>query len=723
LALVVDAGNAYVQRRRIQNAMDAGAQAGAIAFAQNKTIGNITAAVQQYGQANGATISSNNIYFVVENTSGNNLVYKLGGNPYPIGNWGSGNTPPTKLPADSSGLPVVGIQVEGSNNFPTYFAGVLGIKQMPVSAAAASFAKCGACRSSDLFPIIMSASKFVQDGVHTEQTDPQNSTYVLWENNQIQAGSFGYVFWTSDNSNTTPLIANMNNTNNSGTWAVGDWVNGNSSITAYSDSNVRAALASRINGTLSQYVTIPVYDSVTGTGTTTKYHIKGFARFKLTCYRFSSSLTAGSCTYLNPGANDKYIEGKLQQWIDPQADGGCDNYGVCTVKVRPPVTNTRALVGSVKINKLSFRDLPPQTSHVSVDVANVLDLSSSMGWAFNGGSSPANERISAARTALTTFNNTMKTNMTNNPTWRDQLALITFPYRTTGTSYNVACPNTNTSQNPSVNFYQTGEVKHALGGTTTWINTINTTISGLGATNNTPTAGAIKKARETLLATSRPNNIPVMIIASDGRANVRVDSGKYSGNNADFLACNDPALADMTNEATISKGSGIVIFVVGIGSEWANTDVATHFKATASVDTDVTKPHYLPAPTAAQMAAVYAGIADRVENIGGEACRVIQTEAFGPGATITVKNIATGALFSTTTTSSGEFVFADIPEGTYEFQATSVYLSPFNYNKYTLGVGGIPLTALPRVTVGTGSGTYRADLFLSIDPSTTPSCQ
>jgi Flp pilus assembly protein TadG len=46
LALVVDAGNAYVQRRKVQNAMDAGSRAGALAWASDQNNAQVDGAIR-----------------------------------------------------------------------------------------------------------------------------------------------------------------------------------------------------------------------------------------------------------------------------------------------------------------------------------------------------------------------------------------------------------------------------------------------------------------------------------------------------------------------------------------------------------------------------------------------------------------------------------------------------------------------------------------------------
>src|SRR5581483_2006967 len=144
MALVVDAGNAYAERRKMQNAVDAGAQAGAVMMGLNKKIGNngtpdtINYAIRDYVQRNGVDPNRVKWYFVTQNSSGVRSVDYAHDNVYWTTNF-SNSYAPDCLPSGtkplcSGGDPVVGVQVEGNKQFATYFARVIGWQQMQVGA-------------------------------------------------------------------------------------------------------------------------------------------------------------------------------------------------------------------------------------------------------------------------------------------------------------------------------------------------------------------------------------------------------------------------------------------------------------------------------------------------------------------------------------------------------------------------------------------------------------
>jgi hypothetical protein len=137
LALVIDVGNAYAQRRFVQNGADAAAVAAARLLANNLDTGtadaSVVAVVNQYLGANGggtfvpsAGLTADEGAWYV--TQGGTRIRAVG----------SGVTIPV---APSNGFPqlagqsVAGVEVVGRKQFGTFFAGMLGYKQMTVRAA------------------------------------------------------------------------------------------------------------------------------------------------------------------------------------------------------------------------------------------------------------------------------------------------------------------------------------------------------------------------------------------------------------------------------------------------------------------------------------------------------------------------------------------------------------------------------------------------------------
>ncbi|MBI5033919.1 MAG: hypothetical protein HZB51_25650 [Chloroflexi bacterium] len=730
MAMVVDAGNAYVQRRQTQNAIDAASQAGTIALAKalrdsSVHYGDIDSAVRAYAGANGLDKTKIKVYFVGQDAAGNKVII-----PNPVASYGNTSVNKT-INYNGTVYTLVGVQAEGTKNFPTFFAGLIGFKDMDVAANGASYARCGACSGNGLFPIVVAAGLFdnLPAPPPTEQSN-KSYYYTIWENKKnmagVSAGNFGYIQWPGNQPSATTLAYNMDNAENyvSGIWQVGDSVSGDPGISA--GTAVMDALARRVSGPLSSFVTLPVYDTFSDSGNNRTYRIKGFARFRLTCYHFSNSAggSGGSCQG-SYGPGDKFIQAQLQAWIDPQANGGCTDFGVCTVKTNTPVTQTaRSLIGSVKINQLTRTNTTATSVHVPVDAILVLDLSPSMDWDFDGKSTSdvSKKKITAARAALKIFNTNFYNMKKTNPTYTDQLGLVSFPLQTTGSQYTSDCKQ-------KLNLYQTGKLEYDLNGSLASITNISNTVATKGLpAGNTPTAGAIKVARQYLLgANHKAGHLPVMIIATDGRANVRGDSMRFNGYNIDFDSCNNLALSDATNEAMIAKSDNnhdgqpdTIVFVIASGSEYVNNPtVSSFFKAMATQDTDPSLPHFIPAGNKTDLENAFKSISTRIEHIGSESCKIIQSEAFANGFNLTATNQNSGRTYQVTTTSTGEFVIPNIDPGTYVFSTGGKVIDGLNYNVFTLGIGGAD-GSYP-ITVGDNSGQYRTDLFLRA--GTQVSCQ
>jgi len=718
LALVVDAGNAYVQRRQIQNAMDSGAQAGALAFAQGKNSDQINAAIVKFVSANGVNPSDVLAYYVVQDASRNNLVAR----DNTIASY-LGETRTTINYGGATPLPIVGVQVEGNKIFPTYFAGVVGVKQMPAGGASAAYAAGGACTGSGLFPIAIDTRTFpidVDTGVKTVryEEDYPTQTYTLYQRTSDAAvfgssSNFGWVAWRGATSLTDASVASdMNNTESgvSGKWTVSETLKADTRVTA--GTNIQAALASRVSGSKPSVVVVPVYDQFAGSSSSgnANYRIIGFARLHIISYTFT--------------ATDKYIVAKFQRWVDPVAEGGCTNFGVGSVKVRPPISTQRALVGSIKLQKLTLTQTTATTAHVPVDVVNVIDISGSMGDQWGGGNTTT--KLTSAKNALKSFNSNLR------PDLGDKAALVTYP---TTTAYspdvNDGSYSYNCESGGSTSSHYWGRVRSGLVSspniTGTGSSSIRTMIDGLSASGYTPIAGGLKRGRETVLGSGRnPNAVAVIIFASDGMTNVRLN-GHITGYDGRGTAptCNQPAEQDALDQANIAKGDtnpadykpDTLIFTIAIGTDFN----PALLQAIATPATDPAKPYYFRATDAATMATIYQQISQRVQQIGTETCQIITSEAFASGALVTVR-YPNGTTRTVTTTSNGEFVLtgADLVDGTYTIVSASVTINGITYNVFTDGLGGPALGSSPTVTVGIASGTYRTDLFLKT--GTTPSC-
>ena len=321
-AVVVDSGNDYVQRRQLQNSMDAGSAAGALKVGlAGSTNGDVADAVTSFVTANGTDPTLVTAYYTVQDNSGNVIVVRSGA----VATYGRSNPVPTTLSVNGSSYPVVGVQVEGSRTFNTYFAGVVGVPQLTVPGSSAAYVNKGVCASSGLFPLTLNNTTF-SGGPHYEQTDPAY-TYQIFEKNggqQNAPGNFGWLTWNNDPSNTT-LGYNIQNTihNASGSWVVGANIPGSTGVMG--SSSTRTDTQWYIDTRTP--VLIPIFDTTSGNGANTTYHIVGFAKFRL--------------TMIDTTGNPKSITGKFQSYESGTDGGGCTNFGGAAVKNRPPIDTSR----------------------------------------------------------------------------------------------------------------------------------------------------------------------------------------------------------------------------------------------------------------------------------------------------------------------------------------------------------------------------------------------
>lgn len=284
--LVLDGGNLYAQRRRMQNAADAGSLAGTRGLAEGFTDAQIYAAIQDYTiTRNGATS------FTAQYQTYN------GPDCVSIGAVGTGSIPPN---ADC-------VLVDATNGFTTTGAIVLGQQSVSVSANAA-LVYGSVIETGDLWPMAVKWNNFQHGQI-----------YQLW-GDVTGPGGFGWLDWTGPPVGTPELADNILNPSNSGEWEVGDLVPSGPGVKA----------AHQIDSALNyweakpeeeRHVTIIVYDYTQGSGSNLRYHIVAFAEFIPTGHNFSGS--------------DKWVQGKFIQWVsrtgDTNAGDNCP-YGFCGLK-------------------------------------------------------------------------------------------------------------------------------------------------------------------------------------------------------------------------------------------------------------------------------------------------------------------------------------------------------------------------------------------------------
>jgi len=267
-ALVVDGGNAYVQRRRVQNAADAGAVAGARELALGGTDEQIYARVEEYTCVrNGATSFE--------------AVYIPGGEPV-----GGG-----AVPSDASG-----IRVGAVITFPTFFADAIGIAELTVRAQATS--QYGPARAvGALLPMAVNWRDDFEFGEEYE-------LIADW----LGPGGFGWLNWTND------LYTDICHPENSGIKRVDDWVD---SYPGWSIGQAKQALDDcwMWKPEEERHVTVIVYDYTEGSGSNLRYHVAGFAEFLITGYRFTGE--------------DKWVKGKFVEVVEAGVvNPGGPAYGV-----------------------------------------------------------------------------------------------------------------------------------------------------------------------------------------------------------------------------------------------------------------------------------------------------------------------------------------------------------------------------------------------------------
>lgn len=702
LALVVDAGNAYVQRRKVQNAMDAGSRAGALAWASDQNNAQVDGAIRKFVQGNEVDPNKIASYFVVQDGSGNSVT----ASDREIKDYGSADL---QQKAYSGGVlyPIVGVTVKGTNiTFNTYFAGVLGIRSMQVAGGSASFANKGACSGDGLFPIALSKNTFDENNDGTLdidfEQDDSTQTYKIWDkrdltqDQQNYRGNFGYLRWKStDDASQTALAYNMMHPENSGVWHVNDDVPGNTGVSA--GTAVEDALDWYIShGTA---VTLPVFDTTAGSGNGLTFNIVGFARFVIVGYCMNG------CEQ-----GDKWIEGKFEKFVDPKATaGGCAYFGEKTVTTTTTPPEARALQGIVQVLKILPAVPPPPPAYVPVDVVEVFDISGSM----DGSSGFGGNKLAAAKSALTSFNSNLR------PAQGDQVGLVTFPRVVGASSYNYNCTQTGHTSS-----YYFGQVRNTLSNN---ISTVNSTINGLSANGGTPIGDAIRLGRQTVLgAGHQSGHAAVMIVASDGIANIRM-TGKwtgYPGTTYNNSSCNNGAVQDAIDQANIAKGDSnadglpdTIIFAIAIGNDF---DPAA-MQAIATPDTVPGKNHYFRATDAASMTSIYNQISTQVADIAHDGCAPTQEPAFASNATVTIR-YPDSSNHTVNTTSTGQFLINNVSPGTYTFVGATVTINNITYNILTDGVGGPALDPQSiTVDVGGGTGTYTQDL--SLKTNYLPPCQ
>ncbi len=746
IALVIDVGNAYAQKRIVQNAVDAAALAATGELVSpSATFASIISVGREYVGLNGAEPDTTRIWLT--DVNGN----KLHDNPITP----SSSAPPREI----DGVQVGGVYLTAGKDFTTFFAGVVGANLLAASAHSAGYiSPGGACAFEPtggigLFPMTISVDLFGPD----DGTPVEGKSYRVWDKATTAYGNFGWVTWDNDPSEQT-LVDNMHDASRSGPWAVGDMLPGGPGV--QNSRNVRNELDARLDiyeDDRPPEVIIPIHDYTEGTGNNLSYHIVGFAIFHLTDYNFKGS--------------DKWVEGYfVKETIPGATSGGCTYFlAKAPPSLHIPVGVARVVEGTVSVAKLVPEKRSGDSARLPVDVVNVMDVSGSMSDSW-GSSGLREQKLITAKRVLagdgtgpeggfkrsgtryvacdpadsdctpcssdpadqnTWFDNVTRkeqldvcmkgiNNYLQPP--EDQLGLSIYPGRTSnGNRYTMTCSRSSTRT------YYFGALKNSL---TEDVQAVNTQVDAMSPEGWTPMVDGTRLGREALFNPQlhRPKNAPVLIVATDGMVNVSLD-GKVTGWNeprsTGITGCNALPEIQSVDQANLAKQEGAIVFTIAIGNG-VRADVLEEMATAPAYDPnpydDKNEGHFFMASDPRELATIYDAIAKRVGNIGDE-CIAKQVPAVPEGATVELwkkSKLAKdedGNALQSRVGASGRFAFTKVPAGLYEIHATWTDNNGVVYDVQTESLGGQEMVdpEYATVEVPEGTGTQHKDVYLKTD--------
>lgn len=290
VGLVIDGGNALVQRRGSQNASDFAALAGARIVAElvggdtiNGTDANVQTAIFNAVRDNGGTP------ITFGSPSGPRYVDQNGGL---LGFVGTG-----AIPANAAG-----VTLSSNRSWRPYFLGIIGVNSWTATASAT--AKGGFCSNcapppGTLFPAGISTSffqtyPFCSGPVSNIPTDPCYPQQLTPGNLNVPGG-FGWLKFGCDGyglgqdppanaggcGNDKPFLdSEIGPPSNSYGCCTAVGVSGLDRIGSLPGNKVSADCSYYITNQVT--VTVPIWDVAGGTGSNAWYHIVGFAGFQIT---------------------------------------------------------------------------------------------------------------------------------------------------------------------------------------------------------------------------------------------------------------------------------------------------------------------------------------------------------------------------------------------------------------------------------------------------------
>jgi Flp pilus assembly protein TadG len=290
VGLVIDGGNALVQRRGAQNASDFAALAGARVIAEwvggdtvNGSDANVRSAIDAAVRANGGT----------------SVVFGAPNGPRYVDGSGAllGYVSTGAIPATTSG-----VTLTSNRSWRPYFLGIIGVSSWTATAAAtANGGFCSACAPppGTLFPAGISTSffqtyPFCSGQVSNIPTDPCYPQHLTPGNLNVPGG-FGWLKFGCDGyglgqdppqnaggcQNNVPFLdTEIGPPSNSFGCCTAVGVAGLDRIGSLPGNKVSADCSYYI--TTGVTVTVPIWDTAGGTGSNAYYHIVGFAGFQIT---------------------------------------------------------------------------------------------------------------------------------------------------------------------------------------------------------------------------------------------------------------------------------------------------------------------------------------------------------------------------------------------------------------------------------------------------------
>lgn len=277
LALTIDGGYAFSQRRSLQNAADAASLAGTrqlASYEQGNPLfdANVYSAVQEAAENNGwsATAGSLNATYIMTNRVS-------------VGTVGSfGNVAP---PAAAFG---VGVTL--TKGYSTFFGGFIGLSTLTAQAEARSIFGY-VCSANCLFPV----------AVYT-QAYAAGVTYEMKDDGQTGPGNFGWIGYSGGSA--TDLARDlMQGTCASGLVDDGEWIPGSSG------QSWSSRVLAQVDWWIGRTVVVSIYGpgpgsnspccsggncpATCGSGGNLEYHVVGFAAFRLLGYNQTTKTLTG----------------------------------------------------------------------------------------------------------------------------------------------------------------------------------------------------------------------------------------------------------------------------------------------------------------------------------------------------------------------------------------------------------------------------------------------